>query len=182
MYNTLIKGDDPSLVIEPLNGYRLKEKLPSNIDEICVPLGHTETLLTGTDVTIVTYGSMCAIVLAAAKELAKVNISIEIIDVQTLLPFDRNNDIVKSLQKTNRIIFADEDMPGGASAYMMQEIIENREGYRHLDGKALTLAAKEHRPPYGSDGDYFTKPNEDDVFDIVYNVMRESNPQKFPII
>ncbi len=179
LYNTLIKGDDPSLVIEPLNSYRLKEKLPSNLDEICIPLGQTETLLVGTDVTIVTYGPMCAIILAAAKELAKMDISIEVIDTQTLLPFDRDGNILKSLQKTNRIIFADEDMPGGASAYMMQEVIENQGGYKYLDGKAQTISAREHRPPYGSDGDYFTKPNEDDVFDVVYEMMRETNPEKF---
>ncbi|MFT5883601.1 MAG: pyruvate/2-oxoglutarate/acetoin dehydrogenase E1 component/TPP-dependent pyruvate [Arcticibacterium sp.] len=182
LYNTLIKGDDPALVIEPLNSYRLKEKLPRNLDEICVPLGQTETLLVGNDVTIVTYGSMCAIVLSAAKELTTMEISVEVIDVQTLLPFDRDGNILKSLQKTNRIIFADEDMPGGASAYMMQKVIEEQGGYKYLDGQAVTISAKEHRPPYGSDGDYFSKPNEDDVFDVVYNIMRESNPLKFPKI
>ncbi|MFT7249159.1 MAG: pyruvate/2-oxoglutarate/acetoin dehydrogenase E1 component/TPP-dependent pyruvate [Arcticibacterium sp.] len=182
LYNTLIKGDDPALVIEPLNSYRLKENLPSNLDEICVPLGQTETLLEGSDLTIVTYGSMCAIVLSAAKELATMEISLEVIDVQTLLPFDSNGNILKSLQKTNRIIFADEDMPGGASAYMMQKVIEKQGGYKHLDSPAITISAKEHRPPYGSDGDYFSKPNEDDVFDVAYAMMRESNPQKFPKI
>jgi pyruvate/2-oxoglutarate/acetoin dehydrogenase E1 component/TPP-dependent pyruvate/acetoin dehydrogenase alpha subunit len=180
MYNTLLKGDDPGLVIEPLNGYRLKEKLPSNLSEICVPLGQPEILRNGADITIVTYGAMCAIVLAASKELEKVGIDIEVIDVQTLLPFDRTHSILASLQKTNRIIFADEDMPGGASAFMMQQVIEEHGGYKFLDSKATTISAKNHRPAYGSDGDYFSKPNEDDVFDKAYEMMKEVNPEKYP--
>lgn len=182
LYNTLMAGDDPAMVIEPLNGYRLKEKAPSNLGEICVPLGQPEILKQGTDITIVTYGSMCNIVMAASEELEKVGISAEVIDVQTLLPFDRTDTILTSLQKTNRIIFADEDMPGGASAYMMQHVIELREGYKFLDSKATTISAKEHRPAYGSDGDYFSKPNEDDVFDVAYALMREAKPKSYPEI
>lgn len=182
LYNTLMAGDDPAMVIEPLNGYRLKEKAPSNLGEICVPLGQPEILKQGTDITIVTYGSMCNIVMAASEELEKVGISAEVIDVQTLLPFDRTDTILASLQKTNRIIFADEDMPGGASAYMMQHVIELREGYKYLDSKATTISAKEHRPAYGSDGDYFSKPNEDDVFDVAYAIMREAKPKSYPEI
>lgn len=182
LYNTLMKGDDPALVIEPLNGYRLKEKLPSNLDEVCVPLGQTEILKEGTDVTVVTYGSMCSIVLMASEELTNFGISVEVIDVQTLLPFDRFGSIIKSLQKTNRIIFADEDMPGGATAFMMQQVIEHQSGYKYLDSKAITISAKDHRPPYGSDGDYFSKPNEDDIFEAVYRLMREVNPDKYPEI
>jgi pyruvate/2-oxoglutarate/acetoin dehydrogenase E1 component/TPP-dependent pyruvate/acetoin dehydrogenase alpha subunit len=180
LYNTLLKGDDPGLVIEPLNGYRLKEKLPSNLNEICVPLGQTETLKIGTDITVVTYGAMCPIVLSASQELEKVGISLEVIDVQTLLPFDRKGSILESLQKTNRIIFADEDMPGGASAYMMQQVIEGQDGYKYLDSKVITVTSKNHRPPYGSDGDYFSKPNEDDIFDAAYALMKEANPSKYP--
>ena len=180
MYNTLLDGDDPGLVIEPLNSYRLKEKLPSNLDEIRVPLGQTETIKEGTDITVVTYGAMCNIVLSASKELESVGISLEVIDVQTLLPFDRSGSILKSLQKTSRIIFADEDMPGGASAYMMQQVIEEQGGYKYLDSKAITISSKNHRPAYGSDGDYFSKPNEDDIFDAVYEIMKEVRPNKYP--
>ncbi len=180
LYNTILKGDDPAMMIEPLNSYRLKEKLPSNLGEICVPLGKPEILKEGRDITIVTYGSMCNIVLAAAKELEKYGIYSEVIDVQTLLPFDVNKIIVKSLEKTNRIIFADEDMPGGTSAYMMQQVIEEQGGYRFLDSKPRTISAKENRPAYSSDGDYFSKPSVDNVFDTVYSIMREARPQKFP--
>ncbi|WP_341227669.1 thiamine pyrophosphate-dependent enzyme [uncultured Arcticibacterium sp.] len=182
LYNTLLRGDDPAMMIEPLNGYRLKEKAPSNLGEICVPLGEPEILKKGSDITIVTYGSMCNIVMMASEELEKVGISMEVIDAQTLLPFDRTDVILKSLKKTNRIIFADEDMPGGASAYMMQQIIELKEGYKYLDSKATTISAKEHRPAYGSDGDYFSKPNEDDVFDVAYAIMREAKPKSYPEI
>jgi pyruvate/2-oxoglutarate/acetoin dehydrogenase E1 component/TPP-dependent pyruvate/acetoin dehydrogenase alpha subunit len=180
LYNTLLSGDDPGLVIEPLNSYRLKEKLPSNLDEVCVPLGQTEILREGSDITVVTYGAMCNIVLSASKELENVGISLEIIDVQTLLPFDRNGSILESLKKTNRIIFADEDMPGGASAYMMQQVIEEQGGYKYLDSKAITISSKNHRPAYGSDGDYFSKPNEDDIFDAAYEIMKETSPNKYP--
>ncbi|TDE12426.1 alpha-ketoacid dehydrogenase subunit alpha/beta [Dyadobacter psychrotolerans] len=179
-YNTLIKGDDPALVIEPLNSYRQKEVLPDNIGEICLPLGQPEILKEGKDITIVTYGSMCRIVMEAAVQLEKLGIEAEIIDVQTLLPFDVNSSIVESIKKTNRVIFADEDVPGSASAYMMQQVIEKQQAYRWLDSAPVTIAAKDHRPPYGSDGDYFTKPNMDDVLEKAYNMMRETNPVSFP--
>jgi len=178
-YNTLLKGDDPAIVIECLNGYRLKEKMPENVSEICLPLGQVETLREGTDITVVTYGSMCRIVLDAAKQLEDFNISVEVIDVQSLLPFDLNHDIVKSLAKTNRIVFADEDIPGGASAYLMQEVLEVQKGYRYLDSAPITITAKAHRPAYSSDGDYFSKPSADDVFDAIYAVMHEASPTDF---
>ncbi|SOE22118.1 Pyruvate/2-oxoglutarate/acetoin dehydrogenase complex, dehydrogenase (E1) component [Spirosomataceae bacterium TFI 002] len=179
MYNTLLKGDDPALVIEPLNAYRLKEKLPTNIGEMALPLGQTEVLKSGKDVTIVTYGSMCKIVSEAAVELQKMGIDAEVIDVQSLLPFDRNKDILKSIQKTNRVIFADEDMPGGGTAYMMQEVVDKMGAYYHLDSAPVCISAKEHRPPYGSDGDYFSKPSVDKVIEITYELMREVEPKKF---
>ncbi len=181
-YNTLIKGDDPALLIESLNGYRLKEKLPGNLDEFCVPLGVPETLRSGTDVTVVTYGSMCRIVVEAAGQLAQMGISVEVIDVQTLLPFDVHQSIVESIKKTNRVVFADEDVPGGASAYMMQQVVEGQNAYRYLDSAPRTLSAKAHRPPYGSDGDYFGKPGVDDVVEIVYALMSETDPARYPKI
>ncbi len=182
MYNTLLAGDEPALVIEPLNGYRLKEKVPANFGEFRVPLGMPEVIREGNDVTIVTYGSCCRIASAAAQQLEEVGISVEIVDVQTLLPFDLNGTILNSLKKTNRVLFLDEDVPGGASAYMMQKAIEEQGGFRYLDSEPKTLSAKDHRPAYGSDGDYFSKPGVEDVFDSVYAVMHESNPNKFPSI
>ena len=158
-YNTMLKSDDPALIIECLNGYRLKERIPDNISEFTVPLGQPEVLREGDDVTIITYGSMCRVILQAAQELEEVGISVEVIDVQTLLPFDVDHRIVESLKKTNRVVFADEDVPGGASAYMMQKVLEEQSGYFHLDSQPVTIAAKEHRPAYASDGDYFSKPN-----------------------
>ncbi|WP_461150146.1 alpha-ketoacid dehydrogenase subunit alpha/beta [Spirosoma pulveris] len=181
-YNTLMKGDDPALLIESLNGYRLKEQLPTNLNEFCVPLGVPEVLQSGSDVTVVTYGSMCRIVLEAAGQLAGMGISMEVIDVQTLLPFDVNHQIVESIKKTNRVLFADEDVPGGASAYMMQQVVECQNAYRYLDSAPMTLSAKAHRPPYGSDGDYFSKPNVDDVIETVYAIMSEAEPERFPKI
>ncbi|GAA4408700.1 alpha-ketoacid dehydrogenase subunit alpha/beta [Nibrella viscosa] len=181
-YNTLIKGDDPALVVECLNGYRLKERLPANLTEFCLPLGIPETLRQGTDVTVVTYGSMCRIVLEAVESLQALGISIEIIDVQSLLPFDRYHHIVESVKKTNRVLFADEDFPGGTTAYMMQQVLEGQNAYRYLDSAPRTLTAKAHRPPYGSDGDYFSKPNVEDVVDIVYEIMHEAEPQRFPAL
>ena len=180
LYNTMLKSDDPALIIECLNGYRLKETLPDNVGEFCVPLGIPEILRAGTDITIVTYGSMCRIVMEAAKELNKVNISCEVIDVQTLLPFDVNHTLVESVKKTNRVVFADEDVPGGASAFMMQKVLDEQDGYKFLDSKPVTIAAHEHRPAYGSDGDYFSKPNVETVFDAVYEIMSEANPENFP--
>jgi pyruvate/2-oxoglutarate/acetoin dehydrogenase E1 component len=181
-YNTLIKGDDPALVVEPLNSYRQKEILPDNIGEICLPLGEPEILREGNDITIVTYGSMCRIVMEAAVQLQKSGIEAEVIDVQTLLPFDVNSMISESVKKTNRVIFADEDLPGSASAYMMQQVVEKQNVYRWLDSAPATISAKDHRPPYGSDGDYFSKPNADDVFETAYRIMREANPEHFPEI
>lgn len=179
-YNTLLKGDDPALLIESLNGYRLKELLPDNLGEFCVPLGVPEILRSGSDLTIVTYGSMCRIVMEAAGQLAQLGISAEVIDVQTLLPFDVKHTIVESIKKTNRVLFADEDVPGGASAYMMQQVLECQNAYRYLDSPPCTLAAKPHRPAYGSDGDYFSKPNVDDVIDGAYALMSEAEPERFP--
>ncbi len=179
-YNTLLKSDDPALIIECLNGYRLKEKLPDNIGEFTVPLGVPEVLKEGTDVTIVTYGSMCRIVLEGVAELEEKGISCEVIDVQTLLPFDVNHTISESVKKTNRVVFADEDVPGGATAFMMQQVLEVQKAYRYLDSAPLTIAAKEHRPAYGSDGDYFSKPNPEEIFDRVYELVSEAFPNKFP--
>lgn len=178
-YNTMLKSDDPALIIECLNGYRLKEKLPSNIDTFSLPLGIPEILKSGSDITIVTYGSMCRVVMDAATDLEKLGISCEVIDVQTLLPFDIEGKILESVKKTNRIIFADEDVPGGATAFMMQKVLEEQDGYRYLDSKPTTITAKEHRPAYGSDGDYFSKPNPEDVFDKVYDMMCEAEPHRF---
>ena len=179
-YNTLIKGDDPALLIESLNGYRLKEKLPDNLDEFCVPLGVPDILCEGTDVTVVTYGSMCRIVVEAAGQLVQMGISVEVIDVQTLLPFDVHHSIVDSIRKTSRVVFADEDVPGGASAFMMQQVMECQNAYRYLDSAPRTLSAKAHRPPYGSDGDYFSKPSVDDVIETVYTIMSEADPARYP--
>jgi pyruvate/2-oxoglutarate/acetoin dehydrogenase E1 component len=181
-YNTMLKSDDPALIIECLNGYRLKEKLPSNVGEFTLPLGIPEILKTGTDLTIVTYGSMCRIVMEAANELERVGISCEVIDVQTLLPFDIHHTILASVKKTNRIIFADEDVPGGATSFMMQQVLEEQDAYQYLDSKPITITSKEHRPAYGSDGDYFSKPNPEDVFDKAYGLMSEVNPERFPPI
>jgi 2-oxoisovalerate dehydrogenase E1 component len=181
-YNTLLAADEPALVIEPLNGYRLKEQLPSNLGEYKIPLGVVETINEGADVTLVTYGSCCRIAMEAVKQLAEADISVEVIDVQTLLPFDMDHSIVESVKKTNRLIVLDEDVTGGASAYILQKVLEEQGAYQFLDSEPRTLAAKDHRPAYGSDGDYFSKPSADDVFDTVYELMHESNPNKFPRI
>ncbi|MEO9210564.1 MAG: transketolase C-terminal domain-containing protein, partial [Ginsengibacter sp.] len=180
MYNLLLKADEPALVVECLNGYRLKEKMPSNIGEFTVPLGIPEVINEGTDVTIVSYGSTLRVIQDAMKKLAIAGVSCELIDVQTLLPFDINHSIVDSLKKTNRIIFIDEDVPGGASAYMMQQVIELQKGYQYLDAQPITMSAKPHRPAYGTDGDYFSKPNAEDIFIAIYAMMHESNPTQFP--
>lgn len=178
-YNTMLKSDEPALIIECLNGYRLKEKLPNNVGEFTVPLGQPEVLRQGTDVTIVTYGSMCRIVMEAADTLAELGVSCEIIDVQTLLPFDINHTIVESIKKTNRVVFADEDVPGGATAFMMQKVLEEQNAYRWLDSKPLTITAHEHRPAYSSDGDYFSKPNTEDLVERIYALMHEADPESF---
>jgi pyruvate/2-oxoglutarate/acetoin dehydrogenase E1 component/TPP-dependent pyruvate/acetoin dehydrogenase alpha subunit len=181
-YNTLIQGDDPAIVIEPLNGYRTKEHIPSNLGEFTTPLGIPETLTEGTDITIVSYGSTCNLALQAVQQLAEVEISAELIDVRTLLPFDINHTIVESLKKTNRLLIVDEDVPGGASAFILQQIMEEQKGYYHLDAEPTTLTAKAHRPAYGTDGDYFSKPSIEDIFDAAYTIMNEANPQKYPAI
>jgi pyruvate/2-oxoglutarate/acetoin dehydrogenase E1 component/TPP-dependent pyruvate/acetoin dehydrogenase alpha subunit len=180
-YNTLLAGDDPGMVVEVLNAYRSKERLPENVGELRVPLGVPEVLRAGRDVTVVTYGACCRIALDAAEMLAGVGIEIEIVDVQTLLPFDRAGVIGESLQKTNRVLFLDEDVPGGASAYMFQQTLELQGGYGWLDARPRTLSGAAHRPAYGSDGDYFSKPNRESIFEAVYELMHEGNPQRFPI-
>lgn len=182
MYNTLLQGDDPALVIEPLNAYRLKEDLPVNLGEFTVPLGIPNVISEGTDITIVSYGSTCNICEAVLPQLQEVGISAELIDVRTLLPFDHNHDIVESLKKTNRILFVDEDVPGGASAFMMNKVLQEQQGYFYLDSEPQCLTAKEHRGAYGSDGDYFSKPNEEDIFEAAYALMSEANPEKYPPI
>jgi pyruvate/2-oxoglutarate/acetoin dehydrogenase E1 component/TPP-dependent pyruvate/acetoin dehydrogenase alpha subunit len=181
-YNTLLKANDPAVVIEVLNRYRAKERLPDNIGEFTVPLGIPEIIREGNDVTVVTYGACCRVALDSADKLSKVGIEIEIIDVQTLLPFDIHGRIVESLKKTNRILFLDEDVPGGATAYMLQEVIEKQGGYYHLDSEPRTLSGTAHRPAYGSDGDYWSKPNAETVFDAVYEMMHEVDPGRYPAI
>ena len=180
MYNTLMAGDDPALVIESLNGYRLKEKQPNNFGEFKVELGRVETMTEGEDITIVTYGSMVRMCVEVSKQLREVGISAEVIDVQTLLPFDLSQEIVESLKKTNRVLFVDEDVPGGASAFMMQKVLEEQGGYRYLDSAPATLAANAHRAAYASDGDYFSKPSNEDIFEKVYAIMSEVDPIKYP--
>ncbi|HEY6843753.1 MAG TPA: transketolase C-terminal domain-containing protein, partial [Thermoanaerobaculia bacterium] len=179
MYNRLLAGPDPALVIEVLNGYRVKEKLPSNIADFMVPLGVPEVMREGTDVTLVTYGATLRIVMEAAELLASVGVSAEVIDVQTLLPFDVRGVILESLKKTNRVAFIDEDVPGGASAFMMRNVLERDRGYEWLDSQPVTITGKEHRPAYGSDGDYWSKPNRESIFAAVYDLMHESNPHRY---
>jgi pyruvate/2-oxoglutarate/acetoin dehydrogenase E1 component/TPP-dependent pyruvate/acetoin dehydrogenase alpha subunit len=182
MYATLLQSDEPALVIECLNGYRLKEQLPHNMGEYTVPMGVAEVLREGKDLTVVTYGSMCRIVLDAAAELAEIGVSLEVIDVQTLLPFDTHGIIGQSIQKTNRVLFADEDVPGGGTAYMLQQVLDHQGVYAYLDAAPQTLAAQAHRPAYSTDGDYFSKPSVEDVVEKVYQIMHESNPKKYPAI
>jgi len=178
-YNTLLEGSDPAIVIEPLNGYRLKEKMPDNIGEFRLQLGIPEIMSQGSDITVVTYGSTVKIALEAVKQLALHNISVELIDAQTLVPFDINKVILESVKKTNRILFLDEDVPGGTTAYMMQEVLEKQRAWNYLDSPPKTLTAKEHRPAYTTDGDYFSKPSSEDVFDVIYDMMREALPEKY---
>ncbi|MDX5320113.1 MAG: transketolase, partial [Bacteroidota bacterium] len=179
-YNTLLQSDEPALVVECLNGYRLKEVMPDNIGEFTVPLGVPEVLKQGSDVTLVTYGSCVRVAEEAIAQLEEVGINVELIDVQSLLPFDINHSIVESLKKTNRIVFLDEDVPGGATSFMMQQVLETQKGYFHLDSEPRTITAKAHRPAYGSDGDFFSKPSAEEVFAEVYALMRESDPNRFP--
>ena len=179
-YNTLLKSDEPALVIESLNGYRLKERKPKNLGEFCTPIGKVETIKEGKDITIVSYGSTLRIVEKAVKELVEVGIDAEIIDAQTLLPFDIEKDVLESVKKTNRLLVVDEDVPGGCSAYILNEIIEKQGAFKYLDSAPQTLTAKAHRPAYGSDGDYFSKPNREDIFEKVYMIMHEVNPGDYP--
>ena len=180
MYNTLLEAEEPALVVECLNGYRKKEPLPNNIGEFKVPLGVTETLREGQDLTMLSYGSTLHLALDACQRLAELGIDVELIDAQTLLPFDLNGDVARSVEKTNRFLVVDEDVSGGASAYLLDDVLNRQGAWRHLDGQAQTLAAKPHLPAYGSDGDYFSKPNVDDIVEAAYNVMREVNPVAFP--
>lgn len=179
MYNTMLRSDDPCVLIECLNAYRLKERVPDNVGEFTIPIGIPEVMREGSDITIVTYGACVRIAEAACDLLKQDGISVELIDVQTLLPFDRHHRIVQSLQKTNRIIFLDEDVPGGASAYMMQEVLEKQGGYQYLDSPPTTLSAKDHRPPYGTDGDYFSKPNVEDIYNTAFHIVHEAEPGRF---
>ncbi|MFY0714220.1 transketolase [Seonamhaeicola sp. NFXS20] len=179
-YNTLLQGDDPAIVIECLNGYRLKEKMPNNLGELKTPIGVVETVKEGTDITLVSYGSTLRLVEKTAKDLLSVGIDAEVIDVQSLLPFDLNHDIVKSIAKTNRVMIIDEDVPGGASAYILDELLSKQKAFQYLDSEPKTLTAKAHRPAYGNDGDYFSKPSAEDIFEAVYDVMHELNPSNYP--
>lgn len=179
-YNTILEGDDPALIIECLNGYRLKEKMPSNLGKFKTPIGVVETIKEGSDITLISYGSTLNMVEKASKELLEVGIDAEIIDIQTLLPLDINHDILKSIQKTNRFMVIDEDVPGGASAYILNEVLNVQNAYQYLDSQPRTLTAKPHRPAYGTDGDYFSKPSLEDIFEAVYQVMHEVDPESYP--
>ena len=181
-YNTLMASDEPALIIEPLNGYRIKEKLPTNLGDFRTPIGVPEIVKEGKDITLVSYGSTFNLAEIAAQQLVEVGIDVELVDVRTLLPFDINAMISESIKKTNRVIFIDEDVPGGATAYMLDKVLNEQGAYFHLDSEPKTLAAKAHRPAYGSDGDYFSNPNAEDVFDSVYNMMHDYNPEKYPKI
>jgi pyruvate/2-oxoglutarate/acetoin dehydrogenase E1 component len=181
-YNLLLEADEPALVIEPLNAYRNKEKLPTNLGDFKVELGVPEIIETGSDVTLVTYGSCVKLAQEACQLLAEHNIRVELIDVQSLLPFDIHHLISKSIQKTNKVLFLDEDVPGGATAFMLQQVIEVQKAFQFLDMEPRTLTAKEHRPAYGSDGDYYSKPSTDDIFDAVYEMMHQYNPSAYPSI
>jgi len=179
MYQTLLQSDDPGLVIECLNGYRLKEKMPDNLGEYTIPLGKVEVLRQGKDVTLVTYGSCVRIAEKAIEQLSEFGIDVELIDVQTLLPFDLDRGILKSLRKTNKLVILDEDVPGGASAYILQQVLEEQNAFRLLDSNPVSITASAHRPPYGSDGDYFSKPNAEDVTERIYQLMHEYEPSKY---
>ncbi len=181
-YNTLLEGNQPAVVVECLNGYRLKEPMPTNLAEFKTPIGVVETLREGKDITVVSYGSTLRIVCEVADELASMGVDIEIIDVQSLAPFDVRHDIVKSIQKTNRLLVVDEDMPGATSAYILQKIVEEQNAYQYLDSAPQTLAAGEHRPAYATDGDYFSKPNADSIIEKIYSIMHEANPEKYPTL
>ncbi|HLT52212.1 MAG TPA: transketolase C-terminal domain-containing protein, partial [Arenibacter sp.] len=179
-YNTLMKGNEPALLIESLNGYRLKEPRPDNLGELCTPIGAVEVIKPGNDITLLSYGSTLRLVVQAAQELKEVGIDAEIIDAQCLLPFDLGHDLLKSVQKTNRLLIIDEDVPGGCSAYLMHQVMEEQGAYKYMDSAPQTLTAEPHRPAYATDGDYFSKPNTEDIFEKVYAIMRESDPLNFP--
>jgi pyruvate/2-oxoglutarate/acetoin dehydrogenase E1 component/TPP-dependent pyruvate/acetoin dehydrogenase alpha subunit len=179
-YNTMMESDEPALIVECLNGYRLKEKMPTNLAAIRTPVGIPEIIRQGGDITVVTYGSTCRVALEATQELSKAGIEVELIDVQSLLPFDVNHQIVESVKKTNRVLFLDEDVPGGGTGFMMQQVLDVQGGYAYLDSKPVCLSAKAHRPAYGTDGDYFSKPSADDIFETVYGMMHEVSPEKYP--
>ena len=181
-YNTLLKSDEPALVIEPLNGYRIKEKLPNNLGEFCLPLGQVEVMNQGSDITLVTYGSCVRVAQDAINQLSEHGISVELIDVQSLLPFDLDSQIAESIKKTNKVLFLDEDVSGGATSYMLQQVIEGQNAFKYLDMEPRTLTAKDHRPAYGSDGDYFSKPSSEDIFDTVYSMMHQYSPAQYPAI
>jgi 2-oxoisovalerate dehydrogenase E1 component len=178
-YNTLLEGNDPAIVIEPLNGYRLKEMMPDNIGEFRLELGIPEIINQGSDLTLVTYGSTVKVALEAVKQLAAHDISVELIDVQTLVPFDINKIILASIRKTNRVLFLDEDVPGGTTAYMMQEVLERQGAWQYLDSPPKTVTGKEHRPAYTTDGDYFSKPSAEDIFDEIFSMLKEAMPEKY---
>jgi len=180
-YNTLMDSDEPGLIVECLNGYRLKERMPDNLSEIRTAIGQVECIRAGRDVTVVTYGSNCRIAMEAAEALSQMNIEVELIDVQSLLPFDTAGEISERLKKTNRVVFMDEDVPGGASAYMMQQVLEVQSGYLHLDSAPRTLCSKAHRPAYGSDGDYFSKPSAEDLVELCMGMMHEADPATYPL-
>ncbi|MNY30324.1 Pyruvate dehydrogenase E1 component subunit beta [compost metagenome] len=181
-YNTLMQADEPALVIEPLNGYRIKEAMPTNIGSFTTPLGIPEIVAEGTDLTIVSYGSTFNLCEAAAKSLGELGISVELIDAQTLLPFDINGMVAESLKKTNRLMIVDEDVSSGATAFLLDQILVKQGGYVHLDSAPVTLSAKDHRPAYGTDGDYFSKPSIDDIVESAYAIMNEADPKGFPSI
>jgi pyruvate/2-oxoglutarate/acetoin dehydrogenase E1 component len=179
-YNTMLASDEPAIIVECLNGYRLKEKLPSNLGEFRVPIGVPEILQEGSDVTVVSYGSTLRVIQDSIRQLQQLDIAVELIDVQSLLPFDRHHSIVESIKKTNKLIVIDEDVPGGASAYILQQILETQQAFQYLDAPPCTLTAKAHRPAYGSDGDYFSKPNAEDITDAIYSMMHDYAPEKYP--
>jgi pyruvate/2-oxoglutarate/acetoin dehydrogenase E1 component len=181
-YNTLLRGDDPALVIETLNAYRLREPMPTNLADFTVPLGVPEVLREGRDVTLVTYGACCRIAVAAAELLAQAEVDVEVIDAQSLLPFDINRRIAQSLHKTGRLIVVDEDMPGGASAFILQQVLEEQGGYWQLDAPPRTVTAQPHRPAYTSDGDFFSKPSAEAIFAAVYDLMHASWPARYPAL
>ena len=181
-YNTMLQSDEPAIIVETLNGYRLKEKQPDNLGEFTVPVGKIEVTKEGKDVTLVTYGSTWRLVMEAAEELEKLGISAEVIDIQSLIPFDISHEIAESVKKTNRLVIIDEDVEGGTSAFILQQIVEKQKAFRYLDSAPLTIAANDHRPAYASDGDYFSKPSVDDMVEKIYAVFHEANPSQFPKI